>query len=608
MPRRAGGSRAGGIVYPLGLFALIALAVATAWLARERLADDWIERELTRRGIEATYTVERIGPRRQILTDIVVGDAARPDATVERIVVELVHRFGLPSVERITVIRPRLYGTWRDGRVSFGELDAFLYGDTGAPPGLPELDVRLVDGRARIATPWGAIGIKAAGSGPIDDGFTGVLAVAAPEIGTEECALDGGSLFGRLATDGGSIAFAGPLRFQRLACSGPAIGIGRTDLAINLRMPAGFESLAASANGHARQIAAGGVEAAESDVALAGNISNRGVALDYAFDGRRLVTEIAKAGAFELDGELRADAAFERFAASGDTTLSSIDPGNAIATRLPEAGEAIAGTLAAPLLARLRRGLSRGLNGAGLQASYRLQTDRGGTTLAVPLARLSTRRGSALATISSARIAWRGEGTATDRAQRRDRGAGPAAHRAGIDPGRRARVRCERVHGTLRRRRCKPRGAAPDLAPIGRRHRAAGRPRRPQRSDPRRKPRAICACRSRVRSIGGAGCASGRAAPRYGSTRCASPPCRSKRARKPCALSRETRSCSRAATDRRASPPPPARSISTAGWVERRFACGPARCKPAFPVLCARATSTCDWARRAGRRGSGSPG
>ena len=407
-PRRRFARRRYGI--SLALIALLALAVAAAWLARERLADDWIERELTRRGIEATYTVERIGPRRQILTDIVVGDAARPDATVERIVVELVHRFGLPSVERITVIRPRLYGTWRDGRVSFGELDAFLYGDTGAPPGLPELDVRLVDGRARIATPWGAIGIKAAGSGPIDDGFTGVLAVAAPEIGTEECALDGGSLFGRLATDGGSIAFAGPLRFQRLACSGPAIGIGRTDLAINLRTPAGFESLAASANGHARQIAAGGVEAAESDVALAGSISDRGIALDYAFDGRRLVTEIAKAGAFELDGELRADAGFERFAASGDATFSSIDPGNAIATRLPEAGDAIAGTLAAPLLARLRRGLSRGLDGAGLQASYRLQTDRGGTTLAVPLARLSTRRGSALATISSARIAWRGEG------------------------------------------------------------------------------------------------------------------------------------------------------------------------------------------------------
>ena len=99
--------RYGRLPGALAIFALVmALAFAILWTQRERIADNVIGRELASRGIPATYRVERIGARRQVLADIVVGDPQRPDLTVKRAEVELVYRLGFPGIGRITLVEP----------------------------------------------------------------------------------------------------------------------------------------------------------------------------------------------------------------------------------------------------------------------------------------------------------------------------------------------------------------------------------------------------------------------------------------------------------------------------------------------------------------------
>mgnify|MGYP003298429298 CR=1 FL=1 len=44
----------------------------------------------------------------------------------------------------------------RQGKLSFGTLDKALFRKTGQPPGLPRLDLRLVDAGCRVVMPWAA--------------------------------------------------------------------------------------------------------------------------------------------------------------------------------------------------------------------------------------------------------------------------------------------------------------------------------------------------------------------------------------------------------------------------------------------------------------------
>ena len=64
-----------------GLLLLLAIGLAIVWASREKLADNLIADELEKRGVEATYEIDRIGGQRQILRDIVVGGCLRLTST-----------------------------------------------------------------------------------------------------------------------------------------------------------------------------------------------------------------------------------------------------------------------------------------------------------------------------------------------------------------------------------------------------------------------------------------------------------------------------------------------------------------------------------------------
>ena len=105
---------------PFAVLVLLVVTILALWLARERIAGDFLEDQLTAYDLPATYTIESIGPEAAVLRDVVVGDPQAPDFTAERVVVQLNQRFGAPEIGRITLTRPRIYGVLRGGRVSFG--------------------------------------------------------------------------------------------------------------------------------------------------------------------------------------------------------------------------------------------------------------------------------------------------------------------------------------------------------------------------------------------------------------------------------------------------------------------------------------------------------
>ncbi len=80
------------------------------------------------------------------------------------------------------IIRPRLWGEAGPDGITFGTLDKILFGDSEVEQGLPALDVAIIDGRARITTPYGPIGLKADGEGVLSETFSGMLAANAPRL------------------------------------------------------------------------------------------------------------------------------------------------------------------------------------------------------------------------------------------------------------------------------------------------------------------------------------------------------------------------------------------------------------------------------------------
>jgi hypothetical protein len=95
---------------------LVVVVLAAVWSTRERIVGMVIAGQLESMDVPAKYEIESIGPRSQVLTHVVVGDPAHPDLTIERVETQLVARFGAPAIDTVTLVGPRLYGSWRGGR------------------------------------------------------------------------------------------------------------------------------------------------------------------------------------------------------------------------------------------------------------------------------------------------------------------------------------------------------------------------------------------------------------------------------------------------------------------------------------------------------------
>lgn len=391
----------------LGLvLGIAALVLGGLWLSRETIADKVILSQLEKYNLPGSYTIDSVGVRHHVLRNVVIGDPARPDFTAERVEIDVVPTLGLPTLGRVMLVKPRLYGSWRDGRLSLGKLDAVLAAQTGTASGLPDLDLDLRDGRARIATPFGIAGIKTEGRGNLKDGFAGQLAAVLPQARFGACKGEGASLFGTLRTSGAVPQFSGPLRLERLAC--PDLALRDAAAQLDARSSAALDSFSGKA-----ALTTGALRAAGQGLArLSGQseftLKGDNLTASYQLSGSSLSGAL-RAGTITLDGMLRGHDNLAAIDSEGTIGGSQVQPGQALDASLARAGSALDQTLAGALIRAVRQGLAREGQGSRLQAAYVLRRTGQLTSLVVPRGVLRGTSGASVLAVSQLQVALGGK-------------------------------------------------------------------------------------------------------------------------------------------------------------------------------------------------------
>ncbi|MGC1270035.1 MAG: hypothetical protein WA842_05485, partial [Croceibacterium sp.] len=394
-----------GCMLLLAVAGLLLAAFLILWLGRVRLADNLIQDYFEQNGVPARYEVREIGPTRQVLANLVIGDPARPNLTAERVEVLVRPRFGLPDVTVVRLIRPRLYGTVRQGKLSLGALDPLIFTGSKEPFALPRLDLAIVDGRARFDGDQGPVGIRLDGSGPLRDGFNGELAVVGPSLTAGGCTAKAATLYGRVAIAQEEPQFTGPLRFAALVCPAQAVQLGKGAVQVEM---AADKALAAFTGKAGLDLTALG----QGESKLAGlkgetRISWRdsGLTLDFDLAGRDLAVAGAALGTVGIDGSLRARPDFGRIESTGDISGADLRTGPGLDRSLASAVASTDGTLLGPLLQQLRGGLARQAPGSSLAGQFDLRLIDGRMALVMPGARLRGRDGQTLLALSRVQVA-----------------------------------------------------------------------------------------------------------------------------------------------------------------------------------------------------------
>ncbi len=388
----------------LGFFVLLALGLTIGWLARERIADNIIAGQIAALGLPATYEIESIGTDRQVLRNLVVGDPARPDLTVTRVSVAIKPRWGVPTIGRITLEKPRLYGRWLGGRMSFGSLDKVLYTGSKEPFRLPDLDLAIRDGRARLDSEAGPVGVKLEGEGRLRSGFSGIVAMVAPQASLAGCAFSGASLYGKVSVSAEQPRFTGPLRLGDLACRDASLRLGKSAIQLDSVFDAKLDGAEGRAvlSGGALTYGANSLSAASGDA----RFSWRGGALNARYDlaGKGIAAEQVRADSLAAKGALRAQAGFSRLEIDGDVSAAGVQPGAGLDAALAGLERNAAGSLAAPLAAQLRGALRRETAASQFVASFLMRSSEGKFSLIAPQASLRGGGGAVLLSLSRLQI------------------------------------------------------------------------------------------------------------------------------------------------------------------------------------------------------------
>ena len=242
----------------LVLLGLVLLALLVAWIQRRPIASDFIDRELARRDVRASYEVKGIGFRTQRLENLVIGDPRNPDLTARRVEVEL--SWGGLSRPRVTLITARGVRLnarlGKDGRISFGEIDRLLPPPTGLPFRFPDQKVDIADTSIRFDTPAGRAGIALEGKGNLADGFRGRMAAAAHSLRLGSCRLDSVKGLWTVGIAKLRPSFRGPVQAARLDC-GVSLAITGIGLDLDAALAPGLDSWKGTSAVRATRLGAG---------------------------------------------------------------------------------------------------------------------------------------------------------------------------------------------------------------------------------------------------------------------------------------------------------------------------------------------------------------
>ncbi|HEY0163762.1 MAG TPA: YdbH domain-containing protein, partial [Sphingomicrobium sp.] len=207
------------MAFGIGLLILLLVAVAALWIARRPIATSFLAGEFDRRGVEATYRLDRVGLRTQQVSNLVIGNPRRPDLTARFAQIQTRIKWnGSVEVYRVVARGVRLRGRIVNNKVSWGQIDKLMPPPTGKPFALPDFVLDVADSTISLATPFGPIGLALQGTGNLSGGFKGKVAAASPRLIPGLCQIQ--NLRANLAVEVEARRphVAGPLQVARLVC------------------------------------------------------------------------------------------------------------------------------------------------------------------------------------------------------------------------------------------------------------------------------------------------------------------------------------------------------------------------------------------------------
>jgi hypothetical protein len=203
----------------LGLLLLVAVGIAIVWIQRRPIAIHYLKGEFQRRGVTASYHLDRVGLRTQEVHDLVIGDPRRPDLVARHAIIQMRLQWnGSFEVYRIVARGVRLRGRLVHGRVSWGQIDRLLPPPTGKPFALPNFAVDIADSSISLATPFGPVGFAVEGNGRLSGGFKGHAAIVSPRLIPGRCAATNFRANLALAVVARRPQVDGPVTLDRFSC------------------------------------------------------------------------------------------------------------------------------------------------------------------------------------------------------------------------------------------------------------------------------------------------------------------------------------------------------------------------------------------------------
>jgi len=182
----------------LGLLILLVVAIAAVWIERRPIAVHYLKGEFERRGVTASYHLDRVGLRTQEVRNLVIGDPKRPDLVAKFAHIETRLKLnGNFEVYRIVARGVRLRGRLVRNRISWGQVDKMMPPPSNKPFALPDFAVDISDASIALATPYGPVGFALQGRGKLSGGFAGRAAIASPRVAPGRCAAT--SVFANVA-------------------------------------------------------------------------------------------------------------------------------------------------------------------------------------------------------------------------------------------------------------------------------------------------------------------------------------------------------------------------------------------------------------------------
>jgi len=307
----------------LGLLVVLAAAIVVVWIQRRPIAIHYLKGEFERRGVTASYRLDRVGLRTQEVSNLVIGDPKRPDLVARFAHIETRLKLnGNFEVYRIVARGVRLRGRLVHGRVSWGEIDKLLPPPTNKPFALPNFAVDISDSSIALVTPFGPVGFAIQGRGKLSGGFAGRVAIASQLLVPGRCAASHVHANVAVAVVARRPQIDGPVTADRFACPVSRFDVG----APRFDAKASFNEAFTSIDGSGRMAMTSLVAGANGLANFVGDISYKGSLNDVAGKVRlsaqksRMGTIFAertrlngryhlngKAGTFDMGGRFAAD-------------------------------------------------------------------------------------------------------------------------------------------------------------------------------------------------------------------------------------------------------------------------------------------------------------